>query len=109
MIDKITIQVMDLRLNYDLIDKKISNYLNWKESKEGKKARFPKINESHKEMLFNKWDSRIKKVEQVAEEAATTTSNVIDCVNENLHRENLISETTPRFLQKAQQLQASWR
>ena len=44
-----------------------------------------------------------------AEEAATTTNNVIDCVNKNLHRANLISETTPRFLPKAQQLQISWK
>ena len=53
-------------------------------------------------MLFNKWDAQIKKVEQVAEEAATTTSNVIDCVNENLHRANLIAETAPGFLPKTQ-------
>jgi len=36
-------------------------------------------------------------------------SNVIDCVNENLHRENLISEITLGFLPNAQHLQTSWR
>ena len=56
-------------------------------------------------MLFNKWDAQIKKAEQVVEEVATVVSNVIDCVNENLHRANLISETTPGFLPKTQQLQ----
>lgn len=60
-------------------------------------------------MLFHKWDAQIKKVEQAAEEAATSTNNVINCVNENLHRANLISETAPGFLPKAQQLQISWR
>ena len=63
MSDNITSQVIDLRLDYDLIYKKVSNYLNWLESEEGKKARFPKINESHKEMLFSKWDAQIKKSE----------------------------------------------
>ena len=56
-------------------------------------------------MLFHKWDAQIRKAEQAAEEAATTANNVIDCVNENLHRENLISEIAPGFLPKAQQLQ----
>ncbi len=61
MSENITSQVIDLRLDYDLIYNKDSDYLNWQESKEGKKARFPKINESHKEMLFNKWDAHIQK------------------------------------------------
>lgn len=55
--DKITIQVMDLQLDYDLIDKKIFDYLKWQESKEGKRAELLKINEAHKEMMFNKWDA----------------------------------------------------
>ena len=100
---------MDLRHDYDLIDKRITKYLAWQESEEGKKAGFPKINESHKEMLFNKWDAEIKKVEQVAEEAAIAASNIIDCVNENMHRANLILETAPGFLPETQQLQKSWR
>ena len=60
-------------------------------------------------MLFNKWDAQIRKAEQAAEEAATTANNFIDCVNENLDRENLISETAPGFIPKAQHLQTSWR
>jgi len=109
MRDRITSQVVDLRLDYDLIDKRISDYLIWQESKEGKKAGLLKINEAHKEMLFHKWDAQIKKAEQAVEEATTTSNNIIDCVNENLHKANLISETALRFLQKAQQLQTSWR
>ena len=31
---------------------------------------------------------------------------VIECVNENLHKANLVAETTLGFLPKAQQLQA---
>lgn len=43
------------------------------------------------------------------EEATTAASNIIDCVNENLHRANLILETALGFLQKTQKLQTSWR
>jgi len=63
MTDKITSQVMDLLLDYNLIDKKISDCFIWQESEEGKKAGLLKINEAHKEMIFNKWDAQIKKVE----------------------------------------------
>ena len=49
------------------------------------------------------------KSEQVAQELAIATNDIIDCVNENLHRANLISETAPRFIRKAQQLQTHWR
>ena len=60
-------------------------------------------------MLFNKWDAQIRKAEQAVEEAATTANNFIDCINENLHRENLILETTPGYLPNVQHLQTSWR
>lgn len=58
----------------------------------------PRIDESHKEMLFAKWDAQLKEAEQAMEDATTTASNVVDCINENLHTTNLISETTPRSL-----------
>ena len=46
---------------------------------------------------------------KAAEEAATAAGNIIDCVNENLHKANLISETIPGYLPQAQQLQTEWK
>ena len=60
-------------------------------------------------MLFNNWDAYIKIAEQAAEEAATATSNITDCVNESFHKDNLISETIPGYLPQAQQLQTEWK
>ena len=60
-------------------------------------------------MLFNKWDEQIMQAEQAAEVAATQASILIDCVNENLHRANLISETTPGYLPNKLQLETEWR
>lgn len=37
------------------------------------------------------------------------SNSVIECVNENIHKANLVAETTPGFLPKAQQLQAVWK
>ena len=109
MSDNITNQVMELWLEYDSIFKKLSDFLNWKKSKEGKREDMPKIDESHKEILFAKWDSRLKEVEQAMEEAAIAVNNIIECINENLHKANFIVETTPGFLPNAQQLQTKWK
>ena len=76
---------------------------------EGKRAAAPIINDSHKEMLFNKWDAQIIEVEKATEEAATSASHITDCVNENFHKVNLISETIPGYLPQAQQLQIEWK
>ena len=84
-------------------------YLAWQEKDEGKRVGAPRINENHKEMLFNKWDEQIREAEQAAEGAATTTNSLIDCVNENLQRANLIAETTLGYLPNAQQLEAEWK
>jgi len=84
--------------------KKVFDFLSWKKLDEGKIAELPRIDESHKEMLFTKWDSHLKKAEQAMEEAVTVANNVIKCINENLHKENLILEATPGFLPKAQKL-----
>ena len=60
-------------------------------------------------MLFNKWDDQIRQVEQTAETAATHANILIDCVNENLHRANLIEETTPGYLPNKLRLEAEWK
>ena len=107
--DKITNHVVELQHDYDLTNERVTNYLAWKNTEEGKRVGAPIINDSHKEMLFNNWDAHIKIAEQAVEEAATTASNITDCVNENFHKVNLISETIPGYLPQAQQLQTGWK
>ena len=102
--DRITNHVVELRHDYDLKNERVTNYLAWKKIEEGKRSVAPIINDSHKEMLFNKWDAQIREAEKAVEEAATTTSNITDCVNENLHKVNLILETIPGYLPQTQQL-----
>ena len=107
--DKITSQVVDLRSDYDQNDKKVTEYLTWQDDDEDKRAGAPKINENHKELLFNKWDDQIRQAERAAETVATQESILIDCVNENLHRANLIAETTPGYLPNKLQLETEWK
>ena len=82
---------MELRNDYDQANKRVTEYLAWQNDEEGKKVGAPKINENHKDLLFNKWDEKITQAEQAAESAATQATILIDCVNQNLHRANLIS------------------
>ena len=102
--EKITNHVIELRHDYDLTNERVTNYMAWKKTEEGRRARAPIINDSHKELLFNNWDVQIRKVEKAAEEAATATGNLTDCVNENFHKVNLILEIIPGHLPQAQQL-----
>lgn len=65
--DKITNQVVELRYDYDLSFRRVTEYLAWQETEEGKRVGTPIINDNHKEMLFKKWDAQIRKEEQAAE------------------------------------------
>jgi len=47
--------------------------------------------------------------EKAAEEATIAANTLTDCVNDNLHKANLISETIPGYLPQAHQLQTEWR
>ena len=46
--NKITNQVIDLRHDYDLINKRVTDYLTWQNKEEGKRVGAPIINDSHK-------------------------------------------------------------
>ena len=107
--DKITNHVVELRHDYDLTNEIVTNYMACKKTEEGRRAGAPIINDSHKELLFNNWDVQLREAEKAAEEAATATGNIIDCVNENFHKLNLISEIILGHLPQAQQLQTEWR
>jgi len=102
MSDNITNQVVELQIEYDSSFKKVLDFLNWQKSEEGKITDMPRIDEMHKEILFAKWDSQLKEAEQVMEDVAPTSNSVIECINENLDKANLVAETTLRFLPKAQ-------
>lgn len=91
--DKLTSQVMEMRLEYDEIFKKVSDFITWQNTEDGRKAYLPKLEESRKEILFVSWDSRLKEVEKVETNAVTVENSVIENVNEHLHSANLMAES----------------
>lgn len=68
-----------------------------------------KLEDSHKEILFANWDSRLKHVEKETTDVATTKNSVIKNINENLHSTNLVVKSIPGFLPNVKQLELQWR
>lgn len=44
--------VVNTRLEFEVVDDKVTNYLSWQSTKDGRAAKLPKIEESHKEIVF---------------------------------------------------------
>lgn len=50
--DQLTEKEIDQRTEFNDLNTKISDYIGWKKSKEGRSANMPKIEETHKDILF---------------------------------------------------------
>ena len=57
-------KVVNTRLEFEDADEKISGFLTWQDTDEGIVANLPKIQESHKEILFAEWETQLIKEEQ---------------------------------------------
>lgn len=84
-----------MRHKHDEIHRRISNLITWQESEDGRKVDMPKLEESHKDILFIDWDSRLKQTETTI---VIAVNNIIEAINENLEGANLVTECVPRFL-----------
>lgn len=69
----------------------------------------PKLEESHKEILFTNWDSQLREVKKATEDVAGVANSVIKNINENLHSANLVLESIPSFLPNVKQLELHWK
>ena len=58
--EQLTNKVIDQRIEFNEINIKISNYIEWQDTEEGKKSDIPKIKENFKGILFTDWDARVK-------------------------------------------------
>jgi len=85
-------QSSDLRVAFSDIDDKISGFITWQDTLEGKAIDLPIIEESHKEILFTNWDIQLKQAERVVSKATDAANNIIETINANLHNANLILE-----------------
>ena len=105
MIDKLKKQVIDMRFEYEETHKNISEFITQQESEDGRKVDLPKLEESHKEILFADWDYWLKRIERKITVTTATTNNIIEAINKNLHGADLVVESIPGFLPNANQLE----
>lgn len=88
--DQLTDKEIVQRTKFNDLNTKIYDYIEWQESKEGRSVNLPKIEETHKDILFTYWDAQIKQAELVVARVAGVAINIIKVVNHTLHITNLI-------------------
>jgi len=49
-------QAVNTRLEFEDADDKVTNFLSWQSTTEGRAANLPKIQELHKKILFSEWE-----------------------------------------------------
>lgn len=74
--------MVDQRLEYEELNKRILEFISWQEFEEGKKADLSNIEESQKDILFVDWDIKLKQAERAVAIATSTTNNIIEVVDE---------------------------
>jgi len=72
-------------------------------------TKFPVIEESHKEILFSEWETRLIKAKRETSRARGVRNNIIELINDNLHNANLIFECSLENLPKAKVLEKQWK
>jgi len=50
-------QIVNTRLEFEDVDDKVTNFLSWQRTVEGRAANLSKNRESHKEILFSEWET----------------------------------------------------
>ena len=90
--DRITDKEIDQRTEFTDLNTRISEFIELQEIEEGRKANLSEIDETHKDILFIDWDSRIKQVELTVAREAGVSKNIIKAVNHTLFVTNLLKE-----------------
>ena len=55
--EQLTNTFIDQRIEFNELNIKIYNYIEWQDIEEGKKSDLPKIKETFKDILFRDWDA----------------------------------------------------
>ena len=90
--DQLTDKVIDQRTEFTNLNTKISEFIEWQETKEGRKANLPEIEKIHKEIILTDFDVRIKQEELVVARVVGVSKNIVKVVNHTLFATNLVKE-----------------
>lgn len=96
---------VDARLELEKTDEILTNFLSFQDSKEGKTANLPQIQESHKEIIFTEWESQLMKTERETSRCRSAKSNLVELINNSLYLSKLIRECSPSKLPQVKSLE----
>ena len=91
----------------DQAEEIIAAFLDWQDSDQGQAENLPRILEPHKDILFTEWQSQLMKAERAASRCKSTSSNLVELVNNTLYLSNMISQCTPGKLTTMKTLEQS--
>ena len=91
LVASISEKIEKARTDLDQVEETLTNFLQWQDSYQGQAAKLPRILESHKEILFTEWQSHLMKAERAILRCKTTSSNLVELVNNTLYLSNMIS------------------
>lgn len=106
--DQLTDKAIDQKTEFTDLNTRTSEFIKWQETKDGRKASLPEIEETHRDVLFTNWDARIKQVELVVERVAVVAKNIIKVVNHTLFSTNIVKEGNPKVMPDLRDLHKSW-
>lgn len=107
--DQLTDKAIDQRIGFNDLNIRISEYIEWKEIKEGHSASFLEIEETHKDILFTDWDAQIKQAELAVARETGVAKNIVKAVNHTFHATNLVKEGNPKSLAHLNDLNKNWK
>lgn len=84
-------QLLDIETYFDDIEEKIAGFLTWYENFDERLDNLPRIEESHKEIIFGEWEIHVKNGEATVFNAIEISNNPIEVVTHKLFQENIIS------------------
>lgn len=101
--------MIDKRTKFTDLNIRISKFIEWQETKDGRKANLPEIEETHEDILFTYWDARIKKDELAVAREVGVSKNIIKVVNHTLFVTNLLKEDNLKEMPELGALHKNWQ
>ena len=97
-----------MRPECENIQKNISGFIQWKESDEGMKVDLPNIDKFHKYIIFKYWEMQLRQAGKTTSKATNLTNEIIEFVNGQILKTELIKEYTSEELPELKPLESQW-
>ena len=107
--EQLTNTVIDQRIEFNELNRKIFDYIEWQDLEEGRKSDLPKIKETFKDIIFTDWDARVKQEELAIAREAGISKNMVKMINHILHTSGFIKEVNIKYVPDIRDLEQSWK